>query len=47
MLFKWQQVKYFKNNGITGNFQYTPTSKVIHARLELEVLVVAVRIIPT
>ena len=36
-----------KNNGITDNCQYTPTSKVIHAQWELELLIVAGRIIPT
>jgi hypothetical protein len=37
----------FKNNGVFKNCQYTPTSKVIHSQPELELLVVAVRIIPT
>ena len=37
----------FKNNGNTDNCQYTPASKLIQAKLEPELLVVAVRIIPT
>lgn len=37
----------FKNNIITDNCKYTRTSKVIHAQLELELLIVAERIIPT
>jgi hypothetical protein len=37
----------FKNNGIYENCQYTPTTKVINSQLELELLAVAVRKIPT